>query len=128
MPARAAARAGPSDLPRLRARRGRRPRRAAQRRVYMRTRLLDLIAWSTVLACAGAAHAQLDAVPRNYQTCTATYPAGGNCPSIPIPDSPGQNVGGPIAEVTLTIPSDPDGNTIIEVIPKIWIQHGYQGD
>jgi subtilisin-like proprotein convertase family protein len=93
----------------------------------MRT-CLCVVAWSAVFAMAGAVHAQGDSVARTYDLCTATYPNGGNCPFVPIPDSPGQNVGGVPAEVTLTIPSDPDGNTILEVIPKIWIQHGYQGD
>jgi hypothetical protein len=30
--------------------------------------------------------------------------------------------------MTLTIPSDPDGNTILQVVPRFWIQHTYQGD
>src|SRR5262249_6487543 len=68
-------------------------------------------------------------VSRGYDIgCTPTYPTGGSCPSIAIADSPSPNVAGPAAEMTLTIPSDPDGNTILEVIPRVWIQHTYQGD
>ena len=77
---------------------------------------------------AGSAMAQPDSVVRTYQTCTPTYPTGAPCGSVAIPDSPLANTGGTIAELSLTVPSDVDGNTILRVTPRIWVQHDYQGD
>jgi hypothetical protein len=76
-----------------------------------------------VLGLAVSVSAQPDNVSRLYETCTPTYPSGGTCGSVAIPDFPGGAV-----ELTLAVPSDPDGNIIQEVVPQIWIQHTYQGD
>jgi hypothetical protein len=67
--------------------------------------------------------AQTDSVTRSYDLCAPTYPGGGTCPSIPIPDFPG-----PAATATLVVPSDPGQDLIASVTPAIWIQHTFQGD
>jgi subtilisin-like proprotein convertase family protein len=55
-----------------------------------------------------------------YQTCD---PISFNCGAIPIPDN--STTG---AVLSIYIPDDPAGNIVMNVEPRIWVNHTWQGD